>query len=90
MAGKLPEPVGATRQRMLDRAQGRRHDGRPPVAPGAHSQAFRERVMPALLAAVGLGVIAWVAFGIPFLTLIPPFLAVSSVFILVAMRLGRR
>lgn len=90
MASKLPGPVGATRQRLLDRAQGRRQLGGPTVVPGAHGQIFRERIMPALLATLGLGIIAWVAFGIPFLTLIPPLLGVASVLILIVLRIGRR
>lgn len=90
MAGKLPEPVGATRQRLLDRAKGRRSRGAAPAMPGAQDRMIRERVIPALLATLGLGAIAWLAFDIPFVTLIPPLIAVAAAFVLIALWRGRR
>lgn len=90
MTGKLPEPTGATRQRMLDRAESGSLDRPDQSVPGEFGRTMGTTVTPAILVSIGLGVIAWAAFDMPLLTLIPPFLAVTAVLILVAMRLRRR
>lgn len=89
MAGKLPDPVGATRRR-LDQGGGARRPRRPRALQASTRARVYDLFIGSLLTTFGFGVVAVFGFDMPAPTMVGPLVFVFFLLFAVSVMLGGR